>query len=68
TNGTVATLFGVPNLSMLGGNVFLLHQFGAFHGGWLGAQVYDRTGSYDLIWELSVLLRLLAAALHRPVR
>ena len=48
TNGTVATLFGVRNLSMLGGIVFLFHQLGAFLGGWLGGVVYDKTGSYDL--------------------
>lgn len=36
TNGTVATLFGVRNLSMLGGIVFLFHQLGSFLGGWLG--------------------------------
>ncbi|KAA8709162.1 MFS transporter [Pseudomonas cannabina] len=68
TNGTVATLFGVRNLSMLGGIVFLFHQLGAFLGGWLGGLVYDRTGSYDLIWQVSVLLSLLAAALNWPVR
>ena len=68
TNGTVATLFGVRNLSMLGGIVFLFHQLGAFLGGWLGGMVYDRTGSYDLVWQLSILLSLLAAALNWPVR
>ncbi len=68
TNGTVATLFGVRNLSMLGGIVFLFHQLGAFLGGWLGGVAYDRTGSYDLIWQLSILLSLLAAALNWPVR
>ncbi|MDB5980655.1 MAG: yhjX 2 [Pseudomonas sp.] len=68
TNGTVATLFGVRNLSMLGGIVFLFHQLGAFLGGWLGGVVYDRTGSYDLIWQVSILLSLLAAALNWPVR
>lgn len=68
TNGTVATLFGVRNLSMLGGIVFLFHQLGAFLGGWLGGLVYDRTGSYDLIWQLSILLSLMAAALNWPVR
>ena len=45
TNGTVATMFGVRNLSMLGGIVFLFHQLGAFLGGWLGGVVYDQTGS-----------------------
>jgi len=68
TNGTVATLFGVRNLSMLGGIVFLFHQLGAFLGGWLGGVVYDRTGSYELIWQGSIALSLMAAALNWPVR
>ncbi|AIS17131.1 MFS transporter [Pseudomonas rhizosphaerae] len=68
TNGTVATLFGVRNLSMLGGIVFLFHQLGAFLGGWLGGLVYDHTGSYDLVWQLSIALSLLAGVLNWPVR
>jgi MFS family permease len=68
TNGTVATLFGVRNLSMLGGIVFLFHQLGAFLGGWLGGVVYDHMGNYDLIWHVSIALSLMAAALNWPVR
>lgn len=68
TNGTVATMFGVRNLSMLGGIVFLFHQLGAFLGGWLGGVVYDQTGNYDLIWQGSIVLSLMAAALNWPVR
>ncbi|MBM3111668.1 MAG: MFS transporter [Pseudomonas sp.] len=68
TNGTVATLFGVRNLSMLGGIVFLFHQLGAFLGGWLGGVVYDKTGNYDLVWQISIVLSLIAAALNWPVR
>ncbi len=68
TNGTVATLFGVRNLSMLGGIVFLFHQLGAFLGGWMGGYLYDRTGSYDLVWQISIALSLIAAALNWPVR
>lgn len=68
TNGTVATMFGVRNLSMLGGIVFLFHQLGSFLGGWLGGYLYDHTGSYDLVWQISILLSLLAAALNWPVR
>jgi MFS family permease len=68
TNGTVATLFGVRNLSMLGGIVFLFHQLGSFLGGWLGGYVYDKTGSYDLVWQIAVLLSLMAALLNWPVR
>ncbi|TWD99319.1 nitrate/nitrite transporter NarK [Pseudomonas sp. AG1028] len=68
TNGTVATLFGVRNLSMLGGIVFLFHQLGSFMGGWLGGYLYDHTGSYDLVWQISILLSVLAAPLNWPVR
>ena len=68
TNGTVATLFGVRNLSMLGGIVFLFHQIGSFLGGWLGGYLYDHTGSYDLVWQLSILFGLMAAALIWSVR
>lgn len=68
TNGTVATLFGVRNLSMLGGITFLFHQVGAFLGGWLGGYVYDHTGNYDLVWQVSILLSLLAGLLNWPVR
>jgi MFS family permease len=68
TNGTVATLFGVRNLSMLGGIVFLFHQLGSFLGGWLGGYLYDRTGSYDLVWQISILLGVMAAVLNWPVR
>ncbi|OEC46036.1 MFS transporter [Pseudomonas sp. 1D4] len=68
TNGTVATLFGVRNLSMLGGIVFLFHQLGAFLGGWLGGYLYDHSGSYEVVWQISILLSLMAAALNWPIR
>lgn len=68
TNGTIATMFGVRNLSMLGGIVFLFHQIGSFLGGWLGGYVFDRTGSYDLVWQISIVLSVVAAALNWPIR
>jgi len=68
TNGTIATLFGVRNLSMLGGIVFLMHQVGAFLGGWLGGVLYDHTGSYNLVWYLCIALSIIAAALNWPIR
>lgn len=68
TNGTVATLFGVADMAMLGGIVFFFHQVGAFLGGWLGGRLYDATGSYDLVWWASIALALVAALLNLPVR
>ncbi|HSN93240.1 MAG TPA: MFS transporter [Anaeromyxobacteraceae bacterium] len=68
TNGTVAAVFGVRNMAMLGGIVFFFHQVGAFLGGWLGGRLYVATGRYDLVWWISIALALLAALLNVPVR
>lgn len=68
TNGTVAAIFGVRNLSMLGGVVFLCHQLGAFMGGWLGGLVHDQTGSYQSVWLISLGLAAVAALVNLPVR
>jgi MFS family permease len=68
TNGTVATVFGVTNMSTLGGVVFFFHQIGAFLGGWLGGRIYVMTGSYDAVWWASVGLGVAAALLNLPIR
>jgi len=68
TNGTVAAVFGVKNMSMMGGVVFFFHQLGAFLGGWLGGRVYVVTGSYDVVWSLSIGLAVVAALLNVPIR
>ncbi len=46
--------------------VFLSYQVGAFLGVWLGGAAYEQTGSYAPVWWASVLLGVLAAALHWP--
>ena len=68
TNAVLAQIFGVAHLSMLSGFVFFSHQVGAFLGVWLGGFLYDRTGSYDVVWYLSILLGVFAAAVNLPVR
>jgi MFS family permease len=68
TNAIVAQIFGVRHLSMLGGLVFLSHQLGSFLGVWLGGVLYDRTGSYTVVWWLAVALGLFAALANLPVR
>jgi hypothetical protein len=30
--------------------------------------IYDRTGSYDLVWWIAIGLSLVAAALNMPIR
>lgn len=68
TNATIAQIFGVAHLSMLGGFVFFSHQIGSFMGVWLGGLLYDRTGSYDIVWYISIALGIFAAIVNLPVR
>jgi len=67
TSGIVAQVFGTRHFTMLFGVVFMSHQFGGFGGAWLGGYISDVTGSYDLMWAISVGLGLAAAALHWPI-
>jgi len=68
TNAIIAGIFGVSHLSMLSGFVFLSHQIGSFMGVWLGGFLYDRTGSYDIVWWLAIALGVFAAIVNLPVR
>jgi MFS family permease len=68
TMGLVAVMFGPRFLATLSGIVFLSHQVGAFLGVWLGGFIYDRTGSYDLVWWLAVALAVFAAIVHWPIK
>jgi predicted MFS family arabinose efflux permease len=68
TNATIAQIFGVAHLSMLGGFVFFSHQIGSFMGVWLGGYLYDKTGSYDIVWYLAIALGLAAALINLPVK
>jgi predicted MFS family arabinose efflux permease len=68
TNALVAQIFGVAHLSMLGGFVFFSHQVGSFLGVWLGGFLYDRTGSYDVVWYIAIALGVFAALINLPVR
>ena len=68
TNAVIAQIFGVSHLSMLSGFVFMSHQFGSYLGVWLGGWVYDRMGSYDLVWWLCIGLSVMAALINLPVR
>ena len=67
TNAAVAQIFGVAHLSMLSGFVFFSHQIGSFMGVWLGGYLYDRTGSYDIVWYIAIALGIFAALVNLPV-
>ena len=68
TNATIAQIFGVQHLSMLGGFVFFSHQVGSFMGVWLGGYLYDRTGSYDVVWYIAIGLGIFAGLVNLPVK
>lgn len=68
TNAVVAQIFGVAHLSMLSGFVFFSHQIGSFMGVWLGGLLYDRTGSYDIVWMIAIALGVFAGLVNLPVR
>jgi MFS family permease len=68
TNAAVAQIFGIQHLSMLGGFIFFGHQIGSFLGVWLGGLLYDRTGSYDVVWGITVALGIFAGLVNLPVK
>ena len=68
TNAAVAQIFGVAHLSMLSGFVFFSHQIGSFLGVWLGGVLYDKTGSYDIVWYITIALGIFAGLINLPVR
>ena len=68
TNAVVAQIFGIQHMSMLSGFIFFSHQIGSFMGVWLGGFLYDRTGSYDIVWYIAIALGVLAALVNLPVK
>ena len=68
TSGLVVELFGVRYGGTLFGIVFFSHQVGSFLGAWLGGYFFEATGSYTLMWQLAILLGVVAALLHWPIR
>ena len=67
TNGIIVVMFGTRWLAMLFGVAFFSHQVGGFLGVWLGGIVFERTGSYDLVWWLAILFGVLSALINLPI-
>ena len=68
TSGLVMLMFGTRYMAMLYGFAFFSHQVGGFLGVWLGGILYERTGSYDWVWWLSVALSFASAAINLPIK
>ncbi|WP_127092062.1 MFS transporter [Aquabacter cavernae] len=68
TSGLVMLMFGTRYMAMLYGFAFFSHQVGGFLGVWLGGILYEGTGSYDIVWWLSVALSFASAAINLPIR
>ena len=67
TNALVLLMFGTRWLAMLFGFAFFSHQVGGFLGVWLGGVVFERTGSYDAVWWLSVFFGVASAVINLPI-
>jgi len=67
TSGLVALMFGTRWLTTLFGFAFFSHQVGGFLGVWLGGYLFERTGSYDMVWWLSISLGVLSALINLPI-
>ena len=67
TSGLVALMFGTRWLAMLFGFAFFSHQVGGFLGVWLGGVLFERFGSYDVLWWLSIALGVASAIINLPI-
>jgi MFS family permease len=67
TSGLVALMFGTRWLTMLFGFAFFSHQVGGFLGVWLGGVLYEATGSYNIVWWLSVFFGVASAVINLPI-
>ena len=52
---------------MLLGIAFFSHQVGGFLGVWLGGVLFERTGSYDVIWWGSIFFGVASAIINLPI-
>jgi H+/Cl- antiporter ClcA len=63
----VALMFGTRWLAMLFGFAFFSHQVGGFLGVWLGGIAFEMTGSYNLVWILSIAFGIASAIINLPI-
>jgi predicted MFS family arabinose efflux permease len=52
---------------MLLGVSFFSHQIGGFLGVWLGGVLFERTGSYDVVWWGAIFFGIASAIINLPI-
>jgi MFS family permease len=67
TAALVSLMFGPRYMAMLYGFAFFSHQVGGFLGVLLGGILFERTGSYDIVWWLSIGLGIASAVINLPI-
>ena len=67
TSALVAIMFGNRWLTMLLGLAFFSHQVGGFLGVWLGGVLFERTGSYDVVWWGAIFFGVASAIINLPI-
>jgi len=67
TNALVLLMFGTRWLAMLAGFAFFSHQVGGFLGVWLGGLLFESTGSYDIVWWLSIFFGIASGLINLPI-
>jgi len=67
TSALVALMFGTRWMATLFGFAFFSHQVGGFLGVWLGGLLFTTTGSYNVVWWLSVVFGLVSALINLPI-
>ncbi len=68
TSGLVAQIYGLKYMGTLYGIVFFSHQLGSFLGVWLGGELYDLYGTYDIVWWVGIGVGAFSAIIHLPVK
>ena len=68
TTGVISDMFGQSYTSMLFGVTLLSHNIGSFLGSWLGGRIFDQYQSYDMMWIACVVLGLISALIHFPIK
>jgi len=67
TSALIGVMFGTKYFSTLYGLAFLNHQVGGFIGLMLAGYLRETTGSYSIVWWLSIALGVFSAAINMPI-